>query len=80
MKLEDREDREQQIEYKVVVNDEEQYSIWPSDKENALGWKDAGTPLNRPGVPVWDRANPRPGDLVLRIGEGRRLLAVSSSC
>jgi MbtH protein len=28
--------------YKVVVNDEEQYSIWPVDKDNALGWKDAG--------------------------------------
>lgn len=28
--------------YKVVVNHEEQYSIWPVDKENALGWKDAG--------------------------------------
>ncbi len=28
--------------YKVVVNDEEQYSIWPADRENALGWKDAG--------------------------------------
>jgi MbtH protein len=28
--------------YKVVVNDEEQYSIWPAERENALGWKDAG--------------------------------------
>ncbi|MBD2435864.1 MbtH family protein [Nostoc sp. FACHB-110] len=28
--------------YKVVVNDEEQYSIWPAYRENALGWKDAG--------------------------------------
>jgi MbtH protein len=28
--------------YKVVVNHEEQYSIWPSEKENPLGWKDAG--------------------------------------
>ncbi len=28
--------------YKVVVNHEEQYSIWPADKFNALGWKDAG--------------------------------------
>ena len=28
--------------YKVVVNDEEQYSIWPVDKENALGWRDVG--------------------------------------
>ena len=28
--------------YKVVVNHEEQYSIWPAERENALGWKDAG--------------------------------------
>jgi len=29
--------------YKVVVNHEEQYSIWPADRENALGWRDEGT-------------------------------------
>ena len=28
--------------YKVVVNAEEQYSIWHVGKDNALGWKDAG--------------------------------------
>jgi uncharacterized protein YbdZ (MbtH family) len=28
--------------YKVVVNHEEQYSIWPADRENAPGWRDAG--------------------------------------
>lgn len=28
--------------YKVVINHEEQYSIWPLDRENPLGWKDAG--------------------------------------
>lgn len=28
--------------YKVVINHEEQYSIWPADKENALGWRDVG--------------------------------------
>lgn len=28
--------------YKVVINHEEQYSIWPADRENALGWTDAG--------------------------------------
>ena len=27
---------------KVVINSEEQYSIWPADRENALGWRDAG--------------------------------------
>ena len=28
--------------YKVVVNHEEQYSIWPADGENPAGWDDAG--------------------------------------
>jgi MbtH protein len=28
--------------YKVVVNHEEQYSIWPAYRANALGWKDEG--------------------------------------
>ena len=28
--------------YKVVVNHEEQYSIWPADRENPLGWSDVG--------------------------------------
>jgi MbtH protein len=28
--------------YKVVVNHEEQYSIWPSYRDNPLGWTDAG--------------------------------------
>lgn len=30
--------------YKVVLNHEEQYSIWPADPENALGWRDAARP------------------------------------
>lgn len=28
--------------YKVVVNHEEQYSIWPATRDNPLGWRDAG--------------------------------------
>jgi MbtH protein len=28
--------------YKVVVNHEEQYSIWPAERANPLGWTDAG--------------------------------------
>ena len=35
-------DREDNTIYKVVVNHEEQYSIWPAERENALGWRDAG--------------------------------------
>ena len=28
--------------YRVVVNAEEQYSIWPVERENAPGWRDVG--------------------------------------
>ncbi|MDZ8261492.1 MbtH family protein [Nostoc sp. ChiQUE01b] len=35
-------DKEDTTIYKVVINHEEQYSIWPLDRENPLGWKDAG--------------------------------------
>jgi MbtH protein len=28
--------------YRVVINDEEQYSIWPEWKEIPLGWRAAG--------------------------------------
>lgn len=35
-------EQEDTTQYKVVVNHEEQYSIWPAYRENPLGWKDAG--------------------------------------
>ena len=35
-------EREDSSIYKVVVNHEDQYSIWPADRENALGWNDTG--------------------------------------
>jgi MbtH protein len=28
--------------YKVVLNHEEQYSIWPAERANPLGWNDGG--------------------------------------
>ena len=33
-----KDDKEDNTIYKVVVN----HSIWPADRENPLGWKDAG--------------------------------------
>jgi MbtH protein len=36
------EEQQDSTAYKVVVNHEEQYSIWPADRENAPGWRDAG--------------------------------------
>ena len=35
-------EREDPTVYEVVVNHEEQYSIWPTDREIPLGWRDAG--------------------------------------
>lgn len=37
------EEQEENVLYKVVINHEEQYSIWPADRENPLGWRDEGT-------------------------------------
>lgn len=38
----DHEDQEDMLMYKVVLNEEQQYSIWPADRENPLGWRDSG--------------------------------------
>jgi MbtH protein len=35
-------DREDTTVYRVVVNHEEQYSIWPDYRENPPGWRDGG--------------------------------------
>ena len=37
-----RDEQEDTTIYKVVVNHEEQYSIWPFDRELPLGWTDVG--------------------------------------
>lgn len=37
-----RDDQEDMTTYKVVVNHEEQYSIWPLDRENPPGWREVG--------------------------------------
>ncbi|HEY6794438.1 MAG TPA: MbtH family NRPS accessory protein [Kineosporiaceae bacterium] len=50
--------------YRVVVNDEEQYSIWPDHKENAPGWRDAGKTASKEEClayieEVWTDMRPR---------------------
>lgn len=40
--MSDADDYEDSLTYKAVVNHEEQYSIWPADRDNPLGWRDAG--------------------------------------
>jgi len=39
MSVDEREDMQL---YKVVMNEEEMYSIWPADRELPLGWRDVG--------------------------------------
>ena len=36
------EEKEDTLTYKVVVNHEEQYSIWFADREPPLGWRQVG--------------------------------------
>ncbi|MFC5220497.1 MbtH family protein [Streptomyces coerulescens] len=33
--------------FRVVVNHEEQYSLWPAGRENPAGWHDEGTAGDR---------------------------------
>ncbi len=35
-------EEEDTTQYSVVINHEEQYSIWPLDREISLGWKGVG--------------------------------------
>ena len=37
-----RDEQEDTRTYKVVVNHEEQYSIWLAERDNPLGWNDVG--------------------------------------
>jgi MbtH protein len=50
--------------YRVVVNDEEQYSIWPEHGPAAPGWRDAGFAGTREAClayidTVWTDLRPR---------------------
>lgn len=35
-------DSEKNIRYTVVINDEEQYSIWPAHRAAPAGWREVG--------------------------------------
>lgn len=58
--------------YKVVLNHEEQYSIWPIEKDNPLGWRDAGKSGTRAECLVYIKevwTDMRPLSLRKRMGE-----------
>lgn len=40
-------EQEDKRQYKVVLNHEEQYSIWFAERENPKGWRDAGKSGNK---------------------------------
>lgn len=46
-------DQEDTTLYNVVVNHEEQYSIWPSYRENPAGWRDAGKKGSKAECLAW---------------------------
>jgi MbtH protein len=57
-------EREDTTIYSAVVNDEEQYSIWPNDRELPLGWRKVGEPGLKPAVlayieEVWTDMRPK---------------------
>ncbi|GGO96014.1 MbtH family protein [Wenjunlia tyrosinilytica] len=43
--------------YKVVLNDEKQYSIWLADRPNPPGWRDAGVSGPREDCLSWIEQN-----------------------
>lgn len=45
------------IEYLVVVNDERQYSIWPSYRELPAGWSATGPRASREECLAWIESN-----------------------
>ena len=46
-------DQEDTTIYEAVVNHEEQYSIWPADRELPLGWNLAGKSGTKAEVLAW---------------------------
>jgi MbtH protein len=74
-------DRQEEKEiYKVVINSEEQYSIWPADRRNAAGWLDAGKSGTKEEClafiqDVWTDMRPR--SVREKLDKGRREAGLS---
>lgn len=61
------------INYFVVINDEEQYSIWPADREPPAGWHIAGNARSRDEClayieQVWTDMRPKSVRQALEMG------------
>lgn len=71
------EQEEENTLYKVVVNHEEQYSIWLADRENPRGWRDAGKTGNKSECLAWIKevwTDMRPLSLRKQMGGDRQPL------
>ncbi len=61
--------------YKVVINAQEQYSIWPAARANPMGWKDAGKSGTKEECLEWIKevwTDMRPPSLQERMEEDPR--------
>ena len=47
----------EQWDYKILVNGEGQYSLWPGFKEVPLGWEQAGPFADKPTCLAWIAEN-----------------------
>lgn len=45
------------IDYKILVNEEGQYSIWPETKPAPIGWKETGPTGSKQEVLEWVKTN-----------------------
>jgi len=64
-------------EFRVVVNDEDQYSIWPADRPSPAGWRAAGFAGTREDClahvdAVWTDLRPRSLRLAMDADDARR--------
>jgi MbtH protein len=48
---------ENDFDYKILLNAEGQYSIWPETKAAPLGWKETGPVGSKEEVLEWVKAN-----------------------
>jgi len=45
------------FDYKILVNEEGQYSIWPETKQPPIGWKETGPTGSKQEVLEWIKDN-----------------------
>ena len=69
-------EQEEQVQYLVVINDEEQYSIWAADREIPAGWHATGVSGGRDEClahidEVWTDMRPRSLRLAMAASTGQ---------